>query len=222
MHPPALLLHAVMLLFLLSAGVTHGVEPAAKLLPVDEAAKNPSFFIFRARLQEALAKHDVAHLLSVTDPKIQIGFGGDDGIEAFKKDWKLNAPNSSELWSTLGRALALGGKFMEEGDFQAPYVCAAWPEKYDAFDYVAIVGENVRLRAQASATSAVVASLSFDVVHLVESSAQSGKDTWTKVRLMDGREGYVSDAFLGRAVGYRAYFSKKDGSWKMTAFLAGD
>jgi hypothetical protein len=216
------LVPALQTVILLACGFTlQAAEPARKLLPVDEAAKDPSFFIFRARLQEALAKHDMAFVLSVVTPDIQIGFGGDDGIEAFKKAWKPEAKDSG-MWSELARVLALGGKFTEDGQFQAPYVSAAWPEDLDPIEHVAIVGENVRVREKPDANSAVMASLSYDLVTLVESSGQAGKGPWSKIKLADGREGYVSDAFLGSGASLRAYFEKKNGAWKMTALVAGD
>ena len=209
------------LLVLVLGVATAAAGPPRKLLPVDEAAKDPSFFIFRARLQEALAKHDMTFVLSVVTPDIQIGFGGDDGIEAFKKAWKPDVKDSA-MWSELARVLALGGKFIEGGKFQAPYVSAAWPEDLDPIEHVAIVGENVRVREKPDAGSAVIASLSYDLVTLVESSGQAGKGPWSKIKLADGREGYVSDAFLGSGASLRAYFEKKDGTWKMTALVAGD
>jgi hypothetical protein len=209
------------LLVLALGVVTASAAPPRKLLPVDEAAKDPSFFIFRAKLQEAVAKHDMDFLLSVVAADIQIGFGGDDGIEAFKKAWTPEAKDSA-MWPELARVLALGGKFIEGGQFQAPYVTAAWPEEFDAVEHVAIVGENVRVREKPDASSAVIASLSYDVVKMVESSGQVEKGPWSKIKLADGREGYVSDAFLGSGASLRAYFAKKNGAWKMTALVTGD
>ncbi len=195
--------------------------PPRKLLPVDEAAKDPSFFLFRAKLQEALARRDTAYLVSIVAPDIQNGFDGDNGAEAFKKNWNLKAGDSG-LWAELARVLALGGKFSDDGGFEAPYVTAAWPADLDPFEHVAIVGEKVRIRAKPDGNSEVLASLSHEIVALVETSGEVGRGPWIKVRLADGREGYVSDAFVGMGASLRAYFGKKDGVWKMTALVAGD
>jgi hypothetical protein len=199
-------------------------EPSRKLLPVDEAAKNPSFFLFRAKLQEAIAKKDVAYVLSVIAPDIQTGFDGENGSGAFKKKWNLEKPDeASELWPLLARTLAMGGKFDKDGSFQAPYTSAAWPEEFDSFEYTAVVGENVRVREKADAQSAVVATLSFEVVALAQSDApQEEKPMWIKVKLPNGREGYIREEYVSMAIGFRAYFEKKNGMWLMTAFLAGD
>jgi hypothetical protein len=214
----------LLLALLVCAPPAQSAEPSRKLLPVDEAVKNPSFFLFRAKLQEAIAKKDAAHVLSIIAPDIQAGFDGDNGSDAFKKKWNLDKPDeTSELWPLLARTLAMGGKFDKDGSFQAPYTSAAWPEEFDSFEYTAVVGENVRVREKADAQSAVVATLSFEVVALAQSDApQEEKQPWVKVKLSNGREGYIREEYVSMAIGFRAYFEKKNGSWVMTAFLAGD
>ena len=34
--------------------------------------------------------------------------------------------------------------------------------------------------------------------------------------------GYVASRFVRSPIGYRAYFSRKDGRWQMLMFIAGD
>lgn len=214
----------LLLTLLACTSLAQGTEHSRKLLPVDEAAKNPSFFLFRAKLQEAVAKKDAAYVLSVIAPDIQTGFDGDNGSAAFKKKWNLEKPDEpSELWPLLARVLAMGGKFDKDGSFQAPYTSATWPEEYDSFEYATVVGENVRVREKADAQSAVVATLSFDVVQLAQGDEpQERKESWVKVKLPNGREGYIREDYLSMAIGFRAYFEKRNGTWVMTAFLAGD
>ncbi|MBX7208366.1 MAG: SH3 domain-containing protein [Verrucomicrobiaceae bacterium] len=205
--------------------VAHGATMAGapkKLLPVDEAASDPAFFIFRARLIEAVATHDTARLLAVLSPKIQNNFGGDGGIEEFKQQWQPDG-KESKLWQELGRALSLGGKFSKDHSFAAPYYFAAWPEddSVDAFEWVAIIGENIRVREKADANSAVIGRLSFELVH-VEEQQDAASDEWTKIKLADGRKGFVASRFTGSGIGWRAAFAKENGEWRMTAFVAGD
>jgi hypothetical protein len=212
----------LLLALLVCTSPAQTAEPSRKLLPVDEAAKNPSFFLFRAKLQEAVAKKDATCVLSVISPDIQTGFDGDNGSAAFKKKWNLEKPADSELWPMLARVLALGGKFNKDGSFQAPYTSAAWPEDLDPFEHVAIMGENVRVREKPDANSAVVATLSHEVITLVATSGEVGKGPWVKVKAPNGREGYVSEEFLSLGIAFRAYFEKKNGAWLMTALVAGD
>jgi hypothetical protein len=101
----------------------------AKLQPVDEAAKDPSFFAFRARLLKALADKDANYLISILDPQIKTDFGGGGGVADFKKAWHPERPNS-QVWSELVSVLALGGSF-DNGSFSAPYVYSKFPDEVD-------------------------------------------------------------------------------------------
>ena len=211
---------------LLTAQATAVHAQAGKLLPVDEAARDPGFFVFRARLQEAVARHDTAAVLDAVDPNIKIGFGGKDGLAAFREKWKLQDGAESPLWAELGFVLALGGGFRSEGAFAAPYVFSRWPEARDAFEHVAVLGTDVRVRAEPRLDSRILASLSFDLVRL----SQTGRSRltpaqlkeWTAVELQGGRTGYIASRYVRSSVGYRALFNKVNGRWRMTAFVAGD
>lgn len=44
----------------------------------------------------------------------------------------------------------------------------------------------------------------------------------TKVKLADGREGWIADDELYEPVGYRMVVEKLRGKWMITAFVAGD
>ena len=196
--------------------------PPKKLPPVDEAAKDPSFFLFRSRLIEVVAARDASQLIGFLSPKIVNNFGGNGGIEEFKQQW---APEdqSSKLWAELARVLSLGGKFFKDGSFAAPYFYAAWPDddEVDAFEWVAIVGEDIRVREKADPNGAVIGKLSFELVR-VEEQPDGAPDEWTKVKLADGRTGFVATRFTGSGVGWRAVFAKENGQWRMTALVAGD
>lgn len=200
-----------------------------QLLPVDEAGKDVSFKTFRDKLIEAVKKRDAKYVLSIVDPKIQNGFGGNDGIVNFRKQWKITSPNS-KLWEELLFVLTNGGAFQQEGKskiFSAPYIYSNFPENLDAFEYSAIIGENVRLRAKPDAAAAVVADLSYHIVKVdyqnsVEAKPNSGEYTWLKVETLGGKKGFVSEKFVRSSIDYRAGFEKKRGQWKMIFFLAGD
>ena len=193
-----------------------------KFSPVDEAAKDPSFFVFRARLIEAVIARDAAHVAGILSPKILNNFGGDGGIAEFKAQWKPE-DRESKLWTELGHVLSLGGKLSKDGGFSAPYYSAAWPEDdgADPFEFVAVIGENIRVREKPNADSAVIAKVSFELVR-VEEQQDGASDEWTKIKLSDGRKGFVASRFTGSPVGWRANFTKENGEWRMTAFVAGD
>lgn len=188
-------------------------------LPVDQAASQPDFFTFRAHLQAAIARRDAAALLAVVHKRIKNSFGGDDGVEEFKKKWKPEG-SPSDLWKELGTALALGGSFDREGRFIAPYVYSRWPEKTDSFENLAIVGVNVRVRESPRNDSATVDSLSFVIVPLLRE--QKEHEGWTVIRRRNGKPGYVASQYARSPIDYRAIFARIDGRWQLTTFVAGD
>ena len=208
------LLPAVLLLL----HATLAAAQVGKLMPADEAVRDPEFFAFRAQLQAAVARHDAEAVLAAADPKIRTSFGTGGGIDELRKQWKLPSAGS-KLWDELGTVLAFGGAFQGTGLFSAPYVFARWPEPFDSFEHVAVLGTNVRVRAEPGPNGKILASLSFDVVKLAAPAADS---EWTKVKLRDGRTGYVSSRYVRSPVDYRALFNKVGGRWRMTAFVAGD
>jgi len=216
----SMLLIALLATLTLFGSVTAQV---GKLYPVDEAAKDPVFFVFRARLLKAIQKRDAAFLLGIVDPKIANNFGGDDGIAHFKRIWHPERP-TSPVWTELLTALALGGKFGEDKSFSAPYLFNGFPDQYDAFEYSAIIDEGVRVRREPNIAAAVVRTLSFDIVRLGEGEAKRSTDKreWIPVVLADGQKGYVASEYIRSAIDYRAIFEKKNGKWMMTAFIAGD
>jgi hypothetical protein len=196
----------------------------AKLYPVDEAASNPSFFSFRARLLKAVHERDVNYLMSIVSPNIRNTFGDNNGAAEFRKMWRLDRPNS-EIWKELLAVLSFGGKFEGKQTFMAPYVYSNFPENLDAFEDGVIVGENVRVRREPNLRATVIKSLSFDIVKVTEwtpKKAHGEKSGWIAVQLADGQRGFVSEDFIRSSVDYRAIFEKQGDKWIMTAFIAGD
>lgn len=197
-----------------------GVEIPGKLLPTDEAVRDPQLFAFRAQLQAAVARHDVQAVLDVVHPNIKNSFGGSDGFEEFKKKWKLQ-DGESALWAELGTVLALGGSFRDKDNFVAPYVFSRWPKRFDAFQHAAVVGTGVRVRSQPGAHGAILASLTFDIVQ-VEPTSPDLPDDWTPVKLRDGRKGYIASRYVRSPIDYRAFLSRENGRWRLNFFVAGD
>lgn len=212
------------LVMLASMLAGEAIGQVQKLYPVDEAAKEPTFFTFRARLIQAVQRRDATHLLSILSPKIENTFDGKSGLSGFKEIWKPERPQS-EVWNELARILSLGGAFDKEGVFTAPYITAKWPEDQDGFELGAIIGENVRVRAAPVITSSVMRMLSFDIVSVPDwqtNQARGEKRNWIKVKLSDGQTGYIAEEFIRSPIDYRVGFGKEDGRWVMIFLIAGD
>ena len=194
--------------------------PAVRTLArVDEAPKRADFLAFRGELRQIVAKRDVQALLRVVHPQIKNSFGGDDGIAAFRRIWRLEQ-GDSELWRELGAILSLGGTFQDAKTFVAPYVFSRWPDDLDSFDHVALTGSRVRVRAGPSIDARPLATLDFALLERGDDNGERGP--WMPVVLPDGRKGFVSSDFARSPVDYRAYFNDIDGRWQLTLLVAGD
>jgi len=203
--------------------ITSAMAKERKLYPVDEGKKDASFNAFRERLLKAARERDKKFLLSVIDPQIKWSFGDDHGIKGFRKHWKIDG-GVSELWSELIEVLSLGGTFStSEGrkGFWAPYTFSSFPDDLDAFEYAAITGKDVRVRARPNASAQIVATLSYDLVK-ADFSGKGGAIEWAKVTTPGGKGGYVLKKFVRSPVDYRAHFENIKGKWLMTVFIAGD
>src|SRR5262245_41703897 len=146
-----------------------GDSGAPKLPFVDQA--DSSFTRFRRELQMHLQNHDTAYLYAILAPDIKSSFGGDHGIDGFKTVWQMDDPDSSEVWSTLSRALALGGKLERDESnhktyFIAPYVYADWPQNIDPFENVAVIDADVPVHELPNAAAPAVARVSHSILRI--------------------------------------------------------
>ncbi|CAN5866353.1 hypothetical protein BH11VER1_BH11VER1_27010 [soil metagenome] len=198
---------------------TSSLRAQQELKPVDQASVQPDFFTFRARLQTTLARRDKEAVLAVVHKDIKNSFGGDDGVDGFKKTWNLDKPDSS-LWETLATVLALGGTFDTIGSFTAPYVFTNWPESVDSFDHMVVTGSGVRVRSEPNNTAPSLATLSFAIVECLPDNDPT--KPWVSIRLPGGKTGYIDRRYVRSPIDYRASFAKIDGRWQMTVLLAGD
>jgi Bacterial SH3 domain len=198
-----------------------------RLRPSDEGQHDPSFHAFRQKLLEAISRKDAKFLISIVDPNIQISFGGEEGIQAFRELWKPEDVNS-EIWNMLAQLLRLGGTFGEsKNEFWAPYVFSQFPDDYGGFDFSAIIAKDVRVRTEPNDKAPMITSLSHDIVlNLSGSDSAEPKNkadrAWVRIRLLDGREGFVSAKFIRSPTDYRAGFKKTGEKWLLTHLVAGD
>ena len=195
-----------------------GARVPSQLLPVDQAAKQPEFFTYRARLARAVAEKDLTFVLSAADRDIKMGFGGNDGIDVLKAE--LTGSEKDRYWRELATILALGGSFHGPDAFHAPYVYSEWRDGVDSFECAAVLGRNVQLRQRASTESPSVARLDYSIVRLILDSGNP--EGWLAVQTAKGQRGYVRDDLVRGPTFMRAIFNKIDGRWRLTALVSGD
>jgi len=204
------------------AGVTVAGPVLRPLPPADEAAQQPEFFTWRARLIAALARHDAAAVRAALHPQVRLSFGGDDGLAAFERRWTPDRPDSP-LWPTLATVLALGGRWVRGDDaaptFVAPYVFSDWPDNLDAYTHQAVIADAVAIRAQPAADAAVLATAGHGVVRLATADDPPG---WTALALPGGSTGHIASAYLRSPLAHRVMIDRRTGAWQIALFLAGD
>ena len=202
-----------------------------KVMPVDQADRNPSFLAFRAELLHAVQRQDTAFVLSHLYPEIGNSFGGDGGIEEFKEQWfgKLMPGyeyTKRDLMSTIEDILTHGGRVEGDSVFIAPYwFTEDLPDDLDSYFHMVIIGESVPVRSSPG-SGALLASLSYDVVADPPDRYQIDDvlrpDGWTAIMLRDSTISYVPSAQVRSPIGYRMTFHLEDGRWWITNLIAGD
>lgn len=194
---------------------------AAKLTlpPVDQCSSQAGFAEFRQSLEIAVQRRNEKALLDLLAPDVMVNFGGDSGRQAFARQWGFSQKDQSPLWAELETILALGCALHGEAALIPSLAGQFNPEDdQDLFEKVVVISDKAELRAGTEPGSKVLAKLAWNVVNSVEASG----DVYMKVRLADGREGWLPADQLRSPLDYRAVIEKRDGQWLITAFVAGD
>ncbi|HVU29105.1 MAG TPA: SH3 domain-containing protein [Sphingomicrobium sp.] len=206
------------LVVLLGLGAPASALPK-KLPPVDQCSADPGFSKFLANLRRTVAKKDKKALLAMLSPRVLVNFGGASGPSAFEQSWSFDANDNDGIWAQLERILPLG--CARDGSARViPSLAIQFDPEGDeeVFEAMVVVAKGAKLRSGPETDSPALAILSWDVVTAIDEAS----DLQTKVRLEDGREGYMFDDELYSPLNYRMVVEKLRGSWMITAFVAGD
>lgn len=198
---------------------------APKLEPRDEA--NASFQEFRARTLAALARKDTAYLYGMLAPEIKNTFGDDDGVEGFRRIWRMENAAGSSVWTALSRVLSMGGQQPTDSNFTAPYVYAFWPDSMDSFGFVAVTKSDGRVYESPAESSPVKGIASHSILRFknwqgLGESGVAADSSWAQIELPGGATGWMRGADVYSPVSWRAMFMKRGDRWLMIFFVAGD
>lgn len=212
-------------------------EPAPRqpLTLIDEATNSTDFSQFRERLRQAVRDRDAEFIRAIATPDIKLTFG----LPITLNDLDIDNPNA-DVWLHMEKAIATGcasqhyGSPSEQPTWICPHAFLAPDQSpnMDAFSQVIIVGQDVNVRAQPNQNSPVVGTLSNEAVRYdteatldlseQQRTAMSTLSGWYPVITPSGDRGFVSSRYAYSPIGYRAFFEKIDGDWKMSVFIAGD
>lgn len=137
----------MVIFFGVSLAVT--TENVEHLKPVDEGAEDVSFTSFREKLRVAIQKEDSSFIKKILSDDVQYSFGADperkSAAEGFLKYYKIQGKKGSGFWKDLRSVMELGCTKSGE-EFICPYVYSKWPDKYDSFSFVVVLGEKIPIR----------------------------------------------------------------------------
>lgn len=206
---------------MLAAALAFAAATPQFLPPVELCGGDPGFSRLRSQLQKAVAARDRKALADLMSDDVRISFGGGLGRKAFAQRWTGSSDDRARLWKELDKALRLGCAKAVDGagkEYRAMPAMFVTGDDHDGFStWVALPGTVVRSRPKSNAP--VRARLTAWTV--LEDVENDGGD-WIEVRTQKGRPGYVSTTQARSLLDYRIVFGRRDGQWRITAFVAGD
>jgi len=191
------------------------------LPPVEQCRGDAEFSRVRQQVQKAVAARDLKGLMSLMSDDVRVTFGGLSGPERFSDFWTASDQDQDLLWSELSSALRLGCAQAVDGEgkpYRAIPAMFVTGDGLDGFSTWTSLPGAV-LRAKPDAKAEVKMRLpAWTVLSEVEHDGGS----WVEVRTPKGRSGYVSTEEVRSLLDYRLIFGRREGQWRITAFIAGD
>jgi hypothetical protein len=208
--------------------------PVGPLAPRNDCATVPGAQAFLDQINAAVAARDVDAFVSLVDVHVRLGFGGEDGAANLRTS--LEAPDGG-MWDEIAELMAMGCAVTQTGERTT--IILPWYFAQDTggdpFETMIVTGEEVVVHAAPAGNSEQLATISWDAVQLEPEAGPDGAisfggpdDTgWRHVRLpaSDGAEpivGYMRSSNLRSVIDYRLLAENGDGTWKVSALLAGD
>lgn len=208
--------------------------------PQDETYTDPSLAAFVDRLLDAIDKRDQHFLYDVLDYDVSGIRGEASGPSDFKQEWGSDN-DSSMVWPLMKRTIKLGGVFLHDTNdltgryqFVFPYVYNMPLDVEDDYYSIGVItGKNVNLRDGPDTASPIKSQLTYDVIWFLDGDQYGitrsgtnpyGDPEWYQVETYDRQKrGWVNWRYVYSPMDYRMFlFKDGKGSWKISAFLAGD
>ncbi|WP_066526291.1 hypothetical protein [Erythrobacter sp. CCH5-A1] len=200
-------------------------EAAASVVPVlnakgypprDDCSALPGWTEFRAKLQTAVKQRDADALAALSDPGIELDYGGGAGVRELRR--RLD-DQEYKLWDEIDALLPLGCGF-KEGNAFLPWVFWNDPDNADPYTAMLVLGSAVPARTKPEASAPVIGTLDWAFVDFADDADPAAN--FTRVKLPGGAIGYVESRKLRSLIDYRLIAERGKQGWRITALIAGD
>lgn len=198
--------------------------------PRDAARTDPDLARLRDALLEASRKRDVALLVREFADDIRFGLKLIDGREEVPQDLKDAMGEDPEgFWRDLETALTRGIALQGKNSAVAPYTFLAADFTGCSGNCVVITGSGVRARSAPSSSAPVVDVLAYHILlpHDEYPAVTPGtpidgdQHQWQGVITPSGKRGFVLRKYVYELTGYRFFFTKVGGRWRVSEIHAG-
>lgn len=193
-----------------------------KVEPFDQSAQDAGLAAFLDRFKDAVDDQDIDAIVAAARPHVVV-FNDPEGggIETLRRQlvdgW--SGADADAYWDEMETALALGGGFLPDGRYCAPYVYAhALPGAKDSLSDAFGIRDRAKLYEKPATDSGVLGHFSHAVVPI---GRWVDRD-WIEVLLADGRKGYLSRQDFRIRGDYHLCFVEEPDGWRLTVFDVGE
>jgi peptidoglycan hydrolase-like protein with peptidoglycan-binding domain len=189
-----------------------------RVWPVDESDRDAAFEATLRGLRAATRARDAQGVALFFADDAVLDFGGGAGPDELVA--RLESSSSgTNLWQELETVLEMGAVQTGDAVFCMPYVWCAdrVAERVGTNDSAWVVAANAALLREPEAGAEPVEPLRYDVLEILGTEGD-----WARVRSLEGGDAWLHRSQYRTPYDYRILFNREDGSWRVTAFVAGD
>ena len=205
-------------------------------LIIDETYKDPSFWMFKRKLENAILKKDTVKLKmlladKVFESKDVCGYAGcskDDFIKYYFTE--IKEAYKDEIWNDIKKIIRFGFYQATDENLVHPtphdkvvYIAPSYLKTVNPDDEIVVLSENVNIREFPNLQAKILRKASYEVfkcdcnIITRKESTQQRSDgiDWLEIYLEDGKMGYIAMKYTSYEVTKQLKIAKVNGEWKI-------
>lgn len=220
------MLHRLASIVLIGATLAAYDAAARPVRPIDQARHDPALAETRDRLAQAVARKDYVAIARMIPPDAKVGTGA--GMPALVA-WLRRDP---ALWDELERTLALGGRMIGPGQFEAPYTQFVREKGVPPEELGVVIGRYIPVHDAPTERGQVLARYGHETAvvkrwWVADAHADASKsglaaaEPWVEIQLPSKRRGYMQKRWVRWVGAMRIGFAKRGGQWQVVRIETG-